>query len=216
MMRFARILVLLAAALWFVEVPEAFAGKIHLTPERLRSESRLIVVGKVESSRKEEKPERDGSRTAKIYLKVAVESVEKGDVKPGDVVEVSCWRAVKRPSDGIMWDLGNDFVPAVGGKARFFLERESLGTWATQWPNGVEALEGAAAMDLPLEPADAPPASRDSGAGPWPWPYVVGAAGMLGGVLAAGVFAFRGFLGRKGDPSQPSANADDAPFRGAD
>lgn len=115
---------LIAAAFCLVTAP-AWAGKVPYQPEELESESKLIVSGKVESFEKKVTANQDGSKTATITLKIAVDKVHKGDAKAGDVIEATAWRVVKMPRPGIiLWDSGNDFIPAVGVKAKFFFGRE--------------------------------------------------------------------------------------------
>lgn len=169
------------------------AGKIPISPERLQSTSKLIVIGKVDSLRTEEEDHEDGSKTAFVILKVAVETVSKGDAKKGDSIEVRCWRVVKKPRDGVLSDTGSDYIPAPGGRAEFFLERQSGGVWDAQWPNGIKGLEGAASLDLPLQPADAAPASKAPPSGSFDWSSVLamGGAGALLLLLLVSVFRSR-------------------------
>jgi hypothetical protein len=67
----------------------SYAGKVPLTPERLLAESKLIIVGQVQSHRDVERVRDDGSKTKEVFLTVRVESVEKGEdfVKAGDVIQ---------------------------------------------------------------------------------------------------------------------------------
>jgi hypothetical protein len=180
----------MVTALLLLEGPGAVAGKIPMNPERLQAESPLIVTGKVESVDRRERGGSDGSRTALLTLKVAVDAVDKGNARPGDTIKVTCWRVVKRPSDGILWDTGNGYVPAVGGRARFFLLKEHEGAWETQWPNGIEAIDGAPAMGLPMEDPDPVPATTPSAvvAASSPWPYLIGAACATMAVLAVVIY----------------------------
>ena len=89
----------------------------------------------------------DGSKIAKVTLKVTVGSVEKGPAKIGESIEVQCWRAVKEPTNGPIGDLGNEFIPAVGSKARFFLEKKEGNVWIALWPNGVKAIDNCAGFE---------------------------------------------------------------------
>ncbi len=155
-------------------VSSAWAGKVPISPEGLKNGSKMIVVGKVESYRSKEEAHEDGSKTAKITLKVVVQSVEKGPAKAGETIEVECWRAIKEPEKGPLWDLGNEFVPAVGSQARFFLEKKVGNIWISQWPNGIEAINGAAGLNLPIERVDtAPPAKTVVQHKGFAWTYVV-------------------------------------------
>ncbi len=169
------------------------AGKVPISPEQLQSTSRLIVIGKVESLRTEEEEGEDGSRTAFVILKVAVETVSKGDAKKGEMIEVRCWRVVKKPREGVLWDIGHDYIPAPGSRAEFFLERQSGRIWDAQWPNGIKGQQGAASLDLPLRPADPPPASKVQPASTFAWPYLLagGGAGVLLLVLLVSMLRHR-------------------------
>ena len=112
----------LAATFLLFQGLDAVAGKIHLSPERLQSESQLIVTGKVESFRKQERAETDGSRTAKVILKVAVDGVTKGDAKVGDVIEVSCWRKARSPRSS-----------PCGTSATISFRRSAVGPGSSSW-----------------------------------------------------------------------------------
>jgi len=155
---------LIAAAFCLVTAP-AWAGKVPYQPEELESESKLIVSGKVESFEKKVTANQDGSKTATITLKIAVDKVHKGDAKAGDVIEATAWRVVKMPRPGIiLWDSGNDFIPAVGVKAKFFLEGNTNNVWPIMWPNGVLGLDNkVAVLSLPVEPTIAAPADAPAG-----------------------------------------------------
>jgi hypothetical protein len=175
----------------YLKAPDLLAGKIPLSPERLQSESQLIVVGKVESLSHEEQSYDDGSKKAHVTLSVNVEEVTKGDWAIGKPIKVRCWQIVKNPRGGLPWDNGNRFIPATGGRARFYLKSESHGVWDSQWPNGVEGLDGATPFRLPLQPSDSVLWS----------PYVIAAIG--GTVLAVLLIVYCGLRGGKSLRSQP-------------
>ena len=185
----------------FAGVSSALAGKVPISPEGLKKGSELIVVGQVESYRTDEEAHDDGSKTAKITLKVIVGSVEKGSAKIGESIEVQCWRAIKEPKSGPLWDLGNEFVPAVGSKARFFLEKKEGNVWLALWPNGVKAIDDVPGLNLPIERVDsAPPSKAVVHHKGFAWTYVVAIG--VGAVVLLMIIVI--FLVKRPQPEAPA------------
>lgn len=175
----------LAPALLLLAVSRAEAGKVPLTPEQLRAESKLIVTGRVVSHRTEDREEKDRSVTRLVFLTVKVEAVEKGDAKPGDVIECRCWVVVREPRGGEVWDSGHHTIPGDGGKARFFCDGFRDGIWSVIYPNGVELLDQT--PPLRFEREKAPRMVTDDA---WPW-FLGGAVVLMGVGAAVGVVVLR-------------------------
>jgi hypothetical protein len=147
----------LACAFWLSSCVPLQAGKIPVSPEQL-AQSKLIVVGKVLTYRTEDNTHTDGSIVKSVLLEVLVESVAKGGdegkVMAGDKIEARCWRVVRAPRDGIVWDLGDHFIPAPDGRAKFFFENGSGTAWSPHWPNGIEKLDDTPGLEFPMEKAE--------------------------------------------------------------
>jgi hypothetical protein len=137
-----RVLVLGAGVAVLLAATPAEAGKLPLTREQLEKESKLIVAGQVLSHREEDQPGSGGGVTRYVFLTVKVDTVVKGDAKPGDEIVVRCWVVVKEPGEGVLWDDGHSTIPGDGGKAKFFLTGPREGAWRVIVPNGVELLDG--------------------------------------------------------------------------
>lgn len=153
----------------------AWAGKVPESPEELQAHSKAIVLGVVEEYATEDVDEADGSKTRYVDLKVVVATVEKAvdGVEEGAMITVRCWRVIREPRTGVLWDSGDDYIPGPGGMSRFFLSGESNGRWSPIYPNGIEALDGKASLTFPWEP-------RAKGWVAWPGIlYPVGAGVIL-------------------------------------
>ena len=182
-----------------LHVPAALATKAPLTPEQLLEESKLIVVGTVESHRDEEEVSPDGSKTRHVFLTVRVESVAKGQdtTKAGDAVTARFWVVTALPRDGSqVWDAGHYNIPGDGGRARFFCDGRSGDAWTVIYPNGVERLdetpvlvfapEAAADTKPGAQPAAVSPAAQGAARPRW---LIVGLS--VGGLLLAALMVWR-------------------------
>ena len=161
---FVRKILLLVAllAVSLLHQSPLMAIKIPIDPEVLQG-SKLIIVGVVKSFRRI-----DHQYVQDIILELNIETVEKGHevAKASETINVKCWKPARPGPDGFIWEQGNDFVPSVGGRAKFFLEHQSNQTWESQWPNGIEALDEIPGIKVeghtaPFVPKDSPQESPE-------------------------------------------------------
>jgi hypothetical protein len=149
----------------------------RLSPDELHRRADVIMIGKVECYRTEPRV-REGEERTQVFLDVLVESVEKG--KPdvvGQVIQIRCDRLTRRSPFLLPTHIGNQPIPAPGSRARFFLQGQSALP-----PNGIELLEGATELDLPMK-------------SPWlallEWPLVLLAAVALALVVLIAAALYR-------------------------
>lgn len=151
------------------------ADTMPLRPQELADRADLVVTGHVQSHRYEDDEQRDGSVIRRVFLKVKVESVEKGDAKPDDVIEVGCWTVVRLPREGPLYDGGHFAIPGDGGRARFYVT-----SGQAIFPNGMTLLDKTPPLRFE------PPARPGTSDGRWQW--FLGGAVLL--MLVAGTVAF--------------------------
>ena len=110
--------------------------------EGLESSAELIVVGTVTEYRVEverSKIERAfGNYDWAIYLKIAVDAVEKGELESDqDAIEVRCFRIKsRRSSTEFLTNAGHSAIPSPGPRVRVYLEGSGT-NWEPLTPNGV-------------------------------------------------------------------------------
>jgi hypothetical protein len=131
----------------FGAVAPVSADKPRLSQDELRRQADVILVGKVQSYRTQSRVFETEERT-RVLLDVLVEFVEKGkpDAEVGQTIQIRCDRLTRPSPLMLATHIGNEPFPAPDGRARFYLERQSAIA-----PNGVELLDGAAELDLPMK-----------------------------------------------------------------
>lgn len=145
-----RIFVLLSLALTFAargEVPD-------YAPEALANLAATIVVAQVtDRSIVLDGSDPNWDRRTFTYT-IEVHDVQKGDVKRGDIIEVTAWRTgfIGPAQDTPAYSAGHRGLPLEGEVARFYLQEDG----AIILPNGVELPNGVDALD-PIRVGDAPP-----------------------------------------------------------
>lgn len=118
----------------------AFAEKAPLSVQALQEQADAVVVATIEQIRIESEPSRFepgfGNSDWGIYLKLRLETVEKGDVAAGRL-EVRCFRIRHRRSAlESLTPSGHHPIPPTGTRARVYLARED-GSWFVVLPNGI-------------------------------------------------------------------------------
>ena len=166
------------------------ADTMPAMPEELAARAALVITGQVLSHREEDQEQKDGSVIRTVTLTVKVETVEKGDAKPGDEIQASCWTVVRLPREGRLYDGGHFTIPGDGGRAKFYLGGGG-GHWSVLFPNGVERLDSTPPLEYRLEKA-APPAASDT-----VWYFFLGGAVLLL-LTALGIF----LVARRREPKQ--------------
>lgn len=156
----------------------ATAALPPLTPSELSEKATLVVTGKVAGSRvmSVRKP---GSTAMLVRLLAEVETVEKGVTLPADSrhLDIRCRRIVATSVDGPM---GHTNIPAEGARFRMWLLQNEESQWEPLEPNGIELLDGSAAMDFS---GMAPPQSmRD---------FTVGGVIGIATLIALAIFLWR-------------------------
>ncbi len=119
-----------------------------LSPEEREAQATLIVSGEVVGSRVMtlRKPV---STVTFVRLAAKVESVEKGaELVPGDqLLDIRCRRIGLHEADGAQ---GHRDIPAEGSRFKMWLRKNPESPDEPQWeplePNGIELLDGSAAM----------------------------------------------------------------------
>lgn len=184
MIRVAQAMLVIVA--WLSLAGPIQAKKASLPPELLERSSQLIVQGKTTAHVVNDDEFAGGGKRKLVVLKVLIDGVRKGDslVKPGDTIEVQCWRGTRRPWNADMYDdfSGNHFIPDTGVVATFYLEKNVDNQWAAIWPNGIDAPAGSPGLSFPSEP----PARS-----PWMTPMVLAGVSIVVLVFGIGVWRFR-------------------------
>jgi len=157
----------------------------RLSPDELQRRADVIMIGKVQSYRTESHV-REGEERTQVFLDVLVESLEKGKPEAvGQIVQIRCDRLTRRSPFLLPTHLGNQPIPAPGSRARFFLVGQSALP-----PNGIELLEGATELDLPMQ-------------SPWlallEWPLVLLPAAALALVVLIASALYRRRAKRRAD-----------------
>jgi len=129
----------------------AFAALPPLTPEEKEAQATLIVTGRVVGSRMMtlRKPT---STVTFVRLAAEIESVEKGgeEVPANRLLDIRCRRIGLHDADG---PHGHRGIPAEGSRFTMWLRKNPGAPDQAQWeplePNGIELLDGSAAMVFP-------------------------------------------------------------------
>ena len=122
--------------------PCAVAAVAPKSLEELERLAELIVVGTVTEYRVEverSKIERAfGNYDWAIYLTIAVDAVEKGELESDrDAIEVRCFRIKSRRSaTEFLTNAGHSAIPSPGTRVRIYLEGSGT-NWEPLTPNGV-------------------------------------------------------------------------------
>lgn len=161
---------------------QARAALPPLSPEEREAQATLIVTGEVAGSRVMtlRKP---ASTVTFVRLAAKVESVEKGaDLMPANqILDIRCRRVGLHESDGPQ---GHRDIPAEGSRFKMWLRKNPESPDEPQWeplePNGIELLDGSAAMTFPVT---SPPRSmRD---------YTIGGLVGIATFVALAIFLWR-------------------------
>lgn len=121
----------------------AFAEKAPLSVRALQEQADAVVVATLEQIRIESEPSYFehgfGNSDWGIYLKLRLETVEKGDVSASQL-EARCFRIRYRRSRlEYLTPSGHHPIPPTGTRARVYLERDD-GSWLVVLPNGIEPI----------------------------------------------------------------------------
>ncbi|MDF2378102.1 MAG: hypothetical protein P1U81_17825 [Verrucomicrobiales bacterium] len=175
----------LAAVLALAVSPSAFAALPPRSADQLQESAELIITGEVLASRVLVH-RRPSASTYLVRLGVKIDSVEKGQELIGrkTSLDIRCWSIRKTRLAG---PSGHSDIPADGSRFRMWLRQNGEGFWEPLEPNGIELLEGAAAMTF--AEVEKQYSLRQYG--------IAGALGLL--TLAIfGAFRFRNRLFRRG------------------
>ncbi len=121
------------------------AASRPLSIEELQDKADFVVIGTVRTYHAQIRPALEYEERTYVQLDVTVEVVEKGSVKVGDSIRVGCWRLTRHSFLPLATDSGQRQIPAVGSRARFFMNGESA-----FHPNGIEVIDGGAFLHLPM------------------------------------------------------------------
>lgn len=136
-------------------------GTPPLDPKQLEAGAELIVTGQVESHGVKDHKEGNSIVLRHVFLKVRIETVLKGNAKPGDVVRCRCVAVLKEPRDEPLEHVGHDPIPGDGGKAKFYLRsRGPENVWIVLDPNGAELLDQTPPLRYEREKGDPLPKPR--------------------------------------------------------
>ena len=125
-----------ALALTFTTVHAALPP---LAPDELDNSATLIITGVAnELDVSTSGGRKDSNWIASIDA--TIESVAKGDAKPGETIEIACWRVRSRPN-GWAGPSGHYDIPAKGSRFRMWLRKNAAGAWEPLTPNGIELLD---------------------------------------------------------------------------
>ncbi len=168
------------------------AARAPLAKERLQEQATLIVTGTVQSYDTRTESLGNHEERTHVELEVLIESVEKGQAQVGASVPISCWRLTHYIFAEN--DFGQQHIPAPGSRARFFVRGGSnvKGGSALE-PNGIELLEGATELNLPVRRRSQAVLLLD-------WPLVLLPVGALALLVLASVMISRKRRARRSAP----------------
>ena len=130
-------LVSVIGLLWLSSI--AAADKAPLAAEDLRTEADVVVVASIDKIRISTEPSRfegAGNWDWGIYLRLRVESVEKGSFE-GETLEAKCFRIKSRRSAyEYLTPAGHYPIPETGTRVKAFLETAGS-AWDVILPNGL-------------------------------------------------------------------------------
>lgn len=109
------------------------------TSEELESQAGHVVLGKVVNITSQVVPVKNGLNRA-YKIEVSVDTVEKGDLSSGQIVEVHCKKTLRRPN-GWAGPQGQNSIPKKDESVRIYLRRTQEGRLEILEPNGWEPLK---------------------------------------------------------------------------
>jgi len=110
-----------------------------LSPGELKSESDLVVVGKISkmAMRIDDKAMQMQDRIFEV--EITVNTIEKGQSQPGKIIRATAWQPDHRPR-GWTGPQGQNETPVLGQRVRAYLRKNIEGEYLFLEPNGLEVL----------------------------------------------------------------------------